>query len=695
MSVPTFLNRVRRALLGPLALLCAWGPARAETAPLTSIGDIRALSAERAREALPVRVRGVVTHANASQFFMQDGPDAIFVWQESGAYQPKLGDYVEADGFTHSGHLFPIVRSPRVRFLEYHGLPEPRILRYGELASGRGDCQWIEVAAFVEAVLVKSAGALTLHVQYDGALLRVDVDPSAQVPAGQLLGARLRLRGVVSGLKSPQRKLIEPVLAVSGAPENFRVESPGPEDPFTTPLKSADALGGPAAGTFPRDMVRIAGVVTGQSGPQLVFVRDREQSLEIRLAQPTQLNVGDRIEAVGFVEMGIIQPVLKNAYVRQLAAGDPPVPRILSEAAQLLDLRNEAELVSLEGELLDVAKNQGGYVLFLADKTQTFSVEVNASLVAAGTVLPPVGSRLALVGICLIEQVTPPDLNQVVAPASVRLRLRSLDDLRVLSRPSWWTLPRLLAAVAVLSFFALGATAWIWTLNRRVQTQTRIILDHARQQAVLEERERIAREFHDTIEQQIAGATILLDAVDTVVVSQPQRARDSLHTARAMLRHSLDEAQQAVANLRSNDLFEREFAPLVEEAVQERVAASGHRVEFRHEGAWPALDSVVKQHLLRIVQESVTNVVKHARARLITVTLSAGPKHIGLQVADDGCGFDPLEPQRRGAGQFGLHGLHERAEKIGACLTINSAPRVGTTITVTLNPSASSRPPHE
>lgn len=677
-----------------LAFAGSVGPARGadpvapgQSQPLTDIREIRALSPEKASEALPVVVRGVITRATSYELFLQDGLDAIFVWQEVRDLDVRVGDYVEVTGRSHSGQLFPIIRSSSIRRLGTRPLPEPQVLSYAELSTGRGDCQWVEISGVVRTVEPKSDG-LTLRVLYGDALLRVEVTTLDPAKVTRLLGAHVRLRGVVNGFKSPQRRLIEPILGVDGSPDTLLIEQPGPEDIFALPLSSAAALGGPNGTASYRDLVHVAGTVTRQLSPRLVFVRDGNHSLEIRLAESAEVQGGDQIEAVGFADMGIIQPLLNNARLRRLGAGQPPAPRPIREVADLLDLRNEADLVEIQGELRDLSRRNDGYVMILAQGGQSFNVEVGAAAVAAPTDLPPIGSRLSVVGICQIERLAPPDLNLVVAPASVRIHLRALNELTVLSRPSWWTPARLLALVAVLGVFTLGAIGWIWTLNRRVQAQTRIILSHARQQATLEERNRIAREFHDTLEQQLAAATILLDAIDTGIVEQPQRARDNLQTARAMLRHSLDDAQQAVANLRNNDLFEREFVPLIEQAVQERLAGTGIAADFQREGNWPELDSMVKQHLLRMVQEAVTNAVKHATPRRITVTLRAKPDGIELEVTDDGCGFVVQDRLRPGSHEFGLIGLQERAEKIGARLTIRSAPRQGTTVVVALRPSA-------
>lgn len=677
----------RRGLAGAV-LLGGWSAGvSAETAPgspLTTIADIRALTFEQASRALPVNVRGVITRLTLYELFIQNGTDAIFVRQEGEDHANlRPGDYVEIRGATDPGHLSPYIKDPVIKVIGHPGLPDPQIVRYAELATLRSDCQWVEVSGVVRTVETKSGGVLTLRVLFDGQLLRVEVGPPSGSQAGHLLGARLRLRGVISGAKTTQRKLIEPALWVDFHPQTFMVDSPGPTDVFTAPLWSVGTLYEQGGGYPSEEMVRVSGIVTCQPGPQLVFVRDGMRNLEIRLQQPAALAIGDRIEAVGFPEMGIVQPVLQSALARRVAAGTPPPPSRL-RAAQLLDFSHEAALVEVEGELREIFRHGDGLTLLLTDEGKAFNTDIAAAQVPVRAGLPPVGSRVSLVGICSIDRVTPPDVSQVVAPASFRLRLRSFDDLRVLSRPSWWTPGRLLAAVAVLSLLALGALGGIWILNRRVRAQTHIILGSAQKEAVLEERNRIAREFHDTLEQQLAGTTILLDAIDTVVVEQPQRARAVLHTARAMLRHSLDEAQQAVADLRNNDLIECDLDTLIAHAVRQRLHATGIRLKFQAAGVWPELDTMVKQHLLRMVQEAVTNAVKHAAPHCITVGLRAAADRVELEVSDDGCGFPVPERILGGPGQFGLLGLQERAGKIGAHLDLRSAPGQGTTVAVML-----------
>lgn len=679
---PAFWRRLAALVAAAVTIVASAAGPGTPPAVLTSIGEIRSLSPEQAAAALPVNVRGIITRCTPYELFIQNGSDAIFIWQRGGEHKGlSLGALVEITGETHPGHLFPVIRHPTITVLGLPGLPEPQRLPANELTAMRHDCQWVEVRGVVRTVEHLSNRSLQLGVFYDGTVLRVHIHQPAPNRSANLLGATVRLRGVISGAKTPQRTIVEPVLWVVDTPETLAVLAPGPADLFSIPLRTVQMLKEPDATARSGEMLRLQGTVTGQPAPRLVYLRDGDHGLEIRLPQPVTFAAGDRIEAVGFPEMGLVQPVLHAAVARRIGADPAPLP-LRVRAKELLDFAHEAQLIEVSGELREVFRHNDGLSLVLAEDGTAFSVDLFAAPQADDPPLPPVGSRIALVGICLIERVTPPNVFQIVSPATARVQLRSLADLRVLSRPPWWTPTRLFIAIAVLSLCALGALGWVWTLNRRVQAQTHIILGNAQKQAALEERNRIAREFHDTLEQQLAGATILLDAVDTIL-EQPQRARASLNTARAMLRHSLDEAQQAVADLRSNDLIERDLGPLIEQAVHQRLHATGIKPEFRRSGDWPDLDTMVKQHLLRIVQESVTNAAKHAAPRRITVSLQAARDQVELEVADDGCGFDVTE-RLHGPGRFGLIGMQERAEKIGARLTIRSAPAAGTTLTVIL-----------
>jgi ligand-binding sensor domain-containing protein/signal transduction histidine kinase len=200
--------------------------------------------------------------------------------------------------------------------------------------------------------------------------------------------------------------------------------------------------------------------------------------------------------------------------------------------------------------------------------------------------------------------------------------------------------------------------------------------------AVLEERVRVARDLHDTLEQGLVGISMQLNLAVDQFRKFPGVARKHLETARYMLRHSMADARSAILDLRGSDPgpdLRGELLRLTR--PWERPGGPSFVVE--ETGAPHAHSSFTRTALLRIGQEAITNVIKHADARSVRVDLIHEPHRTVLRVADDGCGFDP-ETATRMEGHFGLLGLRERVDKLGGQLVLQSAPGAGTTIEVSV-----------
>lgn len=203
--------------------------------------------------------------------------------------------------------------------------------------------------------------------------------------------------------------------------------------------------------------------------------------------------------------------------------------------------------------------------------------------------------------------------------------------------------------------------------------------------AVLQERNRIAREIHDTLAQGFAGISVQLELVARMIRASAQEAAQThLDQARILVRTSLAEARRSVWDLRSQALESGGLPEALSETIAQLTAGTSVPAKVEVSGASRALSPVVENNLLRIGQEAVTNAIKHARAQHILVTLSFNPTRVRLAVRDDGSGFAARNPQQPSAthGHFGLFGMRERAEQIGGKLIINSAPGAGTEIIV-------------
>jgi signal transduction histidine kinase/ligand-binding sensor domain-containing protein len=198
--------------------------------------------------------------------------------------------------------------------------------------------------------------------------------------------------------------------------------------------------------------------------------------------------------------------------------------------------------------------------------------------------------------------------------------------------------------------------------------------------AVLGERNRIAREIHDTLAQGYVGISVQLEVLSELLRrNEAQAAVKHLDLIRGYVREGLADARQSIWALRSQDSGETTLPVRLNRLVE---AEGGHGVETRFSlfGAYRPMPPETEQEFLRIAQEAIHNVKKHAGARHLFVQLEYGPEEIALEVRDDGQGFVIDWKQESASGHYGLTGMKERAAAIGGRLEIHSEPGVGTTI---------------
>jgi signal transduction histidine kinase len=204
-----------------------------------------------------------------------------------------------------------------------------------------------------------------------------------------------------------------------------------------------------------------------------------------------------------------------------------------------------------------------------------------------------------------------------------------------------------------------------------------------RQAGVLAERERLARELHDTVAQGFTSVVTQLESADQALDGRPVDAREHLEKARRIARDSLDELRRSVQALRPDLLQAASLTGAVQRVVRAWSADSGLPAELCTTGSPVPLRPDTELALLRTTQESLANVARHAGASRVVVSLSYLGDTVTLDVDDDGSGFDG-EPHPRSDGGLGLIGMRERVEAAGGELTIESAPGKGTTIAVSV-----------
>ncbi len=213
------------------------------------------------------------------------------------------------------------------------------------------------------------------------------------------------------------------------------------------------------------------------------------------------------------------------------------------------------------------------------------------------------------------------------------------------------------------------------------------LAEQVKQTAVLEERNRLAREIHDTLAQALTGIVVHLESTEHILMSQPETARQRLDLARQLARETLIEARQSVKALRPQALVSEQLPAAIATLIERLPQDTSPSAEFSLHGSPCSLPSALETNLLRIAQEALANVVKHAQASRVQVNLMYEVDEICLSVQDNGQGFDLGSITQKSTSDsacFGLLIMQERAEMIEGQLTIRSYIGQGTTVRVTI-----------
>jgi streptogramin lyase len=229
----------------------------------------------------------------------------------------------------------------------------------------------------------------------------------------------------------------------------------------------------------------------------------------------------------------------------------------------------------------------------------------------------------------------------------------------------WWFY---ILALLIIASFAVA----IFQLRLRA-VQRRFAL-------VLNERNRMAREIHDTLAQDFVSVSLQLDIASQMLrASDVDQATSQLETTRKLVREGLEAARQSIWNLRAN--VAEGSLPTRLTALMNRYAETERPPRLKIGGAYRKLATHVEDEVLRIAQESLANAFRHSTATVVIVQLHYDSNALRLDVRDNGRGFSPEEAQHI-EGHYGLRGMQERATSLGATLTIVSSPEEGTTVTL-------------
>jgi signal transduction histidine kinase len=648
--------------------------AAATEPPLTTAAAVRALSFERASELLPVELRATVTLVDPGRtVFIQDETGGTFIRSglaEHGPLEP--GTVLRVKGVSYPGLYVAGVDSKDVEIAGRAPLPEPVEVTFEELASGHRHYEWVRTTGVVRAVEVSGEQSILLLSSGNG---RIEIHaPEALVP-DHLVDSVIRVDGLAAGYINDKRQMVTPHLRLRSA-QDIRIITPPPADPFSREPVSASDLLRFSPQERPGHRVKVIGTVTLQQAGRTLFLRDGEDGVRIETAQSSPVKIGDQVEVLGFPAMGRFSALLQDAIFRVVGPAEDPPPRETA-ANDLLNGARDADLVRIAGQLVRTSQTADELILLV----QAGELLLQARLAGrdAERSIPRAGSTVQLTGVCQVLDSTTGATGFRSQPQSVELLLRSPSDIIVLRSAPWWTAARLAATAAILLALTAIAFAWVALLRFQVSRQTLLLRDKLQAEAVAEERQRLAREFHDTLEQELVGLTLRLDALATKITEQ--KPRELLQATRRLVQRLQAEARMLVWDLRERSGERTDLPSAILEATS--AIAGAAELDLTVTGESVALASLTQHHLVRIAQESVTNAIKHGHATRIEIRLNFAPRGLTIEIQDDGTGFNP-DPAQQRPGHFGLVGMRERARKVNGDLEIISAEGTGTLVRIRL-----------
>ena len=712
MNNPRWFRSVRVPFWCAIATLMLLTPLHSRGASpaalLTTAAQVRALSEVQARGALPVHLRGVFmgqADPEGIAFVLHDGTDGIYVQGPAELVAGiARGDLLELDGVTEPGGFAPYVVAHSLRRIGVGKLPEPLRVSLDELNAGQLDAKWVEISGIVRSVEPKSpsdsAGPppgtryvapapASSHAQAEKVKLklasgsaRVIVEVNGGFDPKDYVDAEIRLQGLCFNLHNRNRQFVRPFVQVPRGVDVV-IEKAAPKDPFAgephsvASLLQFDQLTGEHG-----HRVHVRGVVVHHRPGSVLWVRDHDRSLRVDTTHADELQPGDEVDVLGFPALGEYSAVLKDAVYRKVSTQPPPQPHVLVDVSSAL--RNDADLVQLEARLTELRQFSDSVVLHLDWRGTPVRAQMHVS---PGTRAPAdwlAGSMVRLAGVCSVITDESGPLGGLWEPRSFELLLRSPADLAVIQPPPWWNAERVVWILSGFLALAVIAVAGVMFASRRRlnDQEHRRAMAEAEFVAILTERNRVAREIHDTLSQSLSAISVQLELTRAHAGEITPSARNHLGSAHKLAREALAEARDSIWNMRSHVLERGDLADALEGILLQMTEDTGITPNMQAEGVRRRLPPVVENNLLRVGQEAITNACKHAKPTRIDVTLAFDGRSVRLSVEDDGIGFQVGATQNRDRRSFGLVGIRERAELLGGTVEITSGIGQGTRVTV-------------
>lgn len=686
----------------------------AVAAELTTVSQVRNLSRAEAAQALPVRLRGVVIWQDSDPrpaFFLHDGNFSIWIdrstslikglWRggDPPAADSAVGSLVEVEGITDPGGYAPCVIP--IRFTKT-GTGTPPVANrkpLERLLSGSEDGQLVEVEGVVQDVSEPDDfGDSRIMLMVDGHPCRVAAEHGSGLDHAEMIDARVRVRGILVPLPNLRSEVAGLRMNIMGR-DWLQVTDPPPPDPFSAPRVSLDRLLPFAPETRPFHRKVTSGVVTISVPGKFFFIQQGERGVRVQ-SDSTDVSPGDVVDVAGFIDTTQTIASLSGALVRRVGRGGLPAAlEVTVERIMNPEFRNSFEKVSeadyhgrrvkVSGQIVRMERGSEEEAPFMLVASGGYVFPVKPA--GGGWMFPPAwveGASLDLAGVAELEFKEDSSTQSSLSIAGMGFWIGSPADVVVTGVPSWWTPRRLGLALGGTGLVLALVMGWNFALRRLLQKRSLLLEEVMRKhrdselefQGARQERRRLAGDLHDGLQQLMAGAAYRMEAAAAHLGEVPPAVEAQLTAARRALVRSQEGLREVLWGLQHMEDDSDDFAALLRHAVASVEHWPDGAVEVTSCGDPFSISRHVQGSLLLLMQETVGNAFRHGNARLVRVSLHYDPGFLGMEIADDGRGFDPANVPGPREGHFGLESTRLRMKWLGGSVTIRSRPGEGTCV---------------
>lgn len=639
---------------------------------------------------------GIVQHVDTSWFCLQDKTGRSLIRLKGGITPPKPGDEIIVNGHAAITKISePVAFATNITCVGRKAISPAQHLHIADLDEQRHNLALVCITGtIIDIIPDEIDSSFIFFLVKDGETILPAAVNKTSIPikTKSLINAYVRLTGLFYRSISGLRKFTGPIVYLYD-PNLIEVLHQPPVDIFNAkPLRHRLYL-------TPRDVSRLdLRSITGRVAAvwekgRLLVITDDGRAVTVELASDeTAPSYGTLIKAVGYPEADILSIKLTRSHCQTLAGPSPS-----EDLPQDINARNIVsgnwhvkvnkplfgKLLRIKGTVINIPLSVESDQRILLD-ADSVNVAIDVSTNPTLTQKLELGSFVEVVGRCILETETWRPENPFPRITGFFLVPRTTADIRVLAAPPWWTPAKLLAVIGIFIALLSAMFAWNTILRRLVERRGRALyreqLSRERSELRVEDRTQLAVELHDSISQNLTGASMQIDTAKKLMGNGNFQVFRHLDIASKTLTSCRQELRNCIWDLRNNSLDEKDLNTAIRRTIELYTDTADLQIRFNVSRS--RLSDNATHMLMKIVRELATNAVRHGRATAIRIAGALEKGRLIFSVSDNGSGFDPENHPGIADGHFGLQGIEERISNIGGVLKIKSVQGKGTKVTI-------------